>query len=186
MNARKIMIKILIIIIIIAAIVGWYFYYNPIEKKIDITTTGIQFRNNDPSGYFEEKEITIKGTYKQFLFGNKDDIFSGQFSVEGYDFTFDEKYSSPHILLAPQGGHILYFTANLTESKLLGYIHSDVYLKEIMIAIRSEEPNNYNNYANGFVISAPAKNRAEAVEIAENLFNKSALNGLWKDWAGWN
>ncbi|MFD2115255.1 hypothetical protein ACFSTH_06995 [Paenibacillus yanchengensis] len=182
MTIRKNIIKIIIILIIIAAIVGWYFYYNPFVKKIDITTTGIQFRNNDPSGYFEEKEITIKGTYEQFLFGNKVDSFWGEFSVEGYDFTFDEKYYTD-IFLIPQGGSIQYFTANLTESKRLGVIHSDAYLKELMIVVSSE---GLIDYENGIIISAPAKNRAEAVEMAEKLYNKSALSGYYNGWNDWN
>lgn len=155
-----------------------------------MTVAGIQFKNNDPGGYFEEKQITIQGIRKHYLFGNKSDVFNGQFSVEGYTVTSGENYFLDSIRIDKQlGGLIRYFDKAAwpdLRSHTFGWLYCGDFFNEFMIV--TYVPVNENagrfDYVDG-IICAPATSRAEAVEVARRVFDKTGAE-VWNDWNDWN
>ena len=163
---KRIIIPVIIIIFIGAAIsvLPWW-------SDIDITLNGIQARIGDEE-YTEEKEINIRGRYWRYLFRN--DRFEGRVEVEGYDFTFDErmwlvqlsfqkyKYGGASVL-----GYMGYANGRFLDGAVW-QIYSDPSFNKVLII-------NSDGNEGQLFISAPADNRAQAIDIANELEN-------WRNW----
>lgn len=146
-------------------IVGLVIYIIPWRHTIDTTIQGIQCRIGDED-YSENVSIKVKGVYTQYLI--KNDTFEGMISIDSYDFTLD-------VPIAPTqfyDGH-----ANLIYDNMrsLGMFICTPNFDKLLITV--DEPIEATSKSwsgnNGLIISAPAKNRAQALEIAKILSSKS-------------
>ena len=149
-------------------------FTDPFSKNIDITLMGIQFNINDPTGGYEIKEITIKGTYEYYLFKkNERPYYYGYFSVDGYDYTFERKTSFYVPTNFPYYHNSLFYSESKHPfTNLLGAITCKKDFEELFICI-ADEPRDSDSggrswgYTNGMVICAPAQTIEEALEIVE-------------------
>ena len=167
MNKKKITALVSFPIVIVIAILSVYFYLTPISKNIDVIITGVQFRMTDSPEDYELKEITIKGTTNHFLFGNKVDYYTGRFSIEGYDYTFDRLagFGLRHVSEIPD---LLFYLRDTTG--VLGVIRT-AGVEEFMIYVFEHNSSGSGswNYNTSLVICAPAYNREEGDKIIERL-----------------
>lgn len=180
-----------LLVIATAIICVSYFYSNPISRNIDTTIVGVQYRVGNQTGEYEEKEITIKGTFRHYVFGNKPDYFYGYFSIEGYADTFDmqasaslnsisshrAQYNSLRYLQDMGNGHY--------DSNNMGIIISTVNFKEFVICVFEPVPPpekaQYEtewkgwNIKTGLVICAPAHTQEEAIELFERTMQNVSI-----------
>jgi hypothetical protein len=170
---KKPLLVIATVIVALAAVLIYY-YNAPISKKIDTKVVGIQYAVNSPIDEYETREITIQGTYTHYLFGNKNDLYKGTFSIEGYDCTFNRDAMLP---LFPRGaiefgGSPLWYPGfpggnSCGAGGILGEIFC-TNLTEFVIALYEPIYDNTDTW-NGLVICAPASNREEANKIIDRL-----------------
>ena len=167
MNKMKIA-SVSIIIVTVVAIVIVYFCNKPLSKNIDTTVIGVQFRINGSPEDCELIAITIKGTAKYFLFGNRVGYYEGWFSIEGYDYTF-KRIVSFELRNECTAFNPLWYPYN-NSSNLLGNICTTD-LEEFIIYIY--ETDNYGHiqwgYDSSYIICAPANDKEEAVGVLANL-----------------
>jgi hypothetical protein len=159
----------------------------PVSRKIDSAMTGIQCRNSDASGQYEEKKIQVHGIYKHYLFRNKPDSFIGKFSIEGYPMT-EEFESQIFVLPIEIGANPLNYVdfSNSEDPAHLyafGVIVCKPFLTEFLVRI--SEPLGGDGAEgkkwsedNGLMIVAPANNRQKAIEKAKELYKDFSLE--WK------
>jgi len=176
--------KIAFAVISILAIFVLCFYSIPIRKEIDTTVIGIQFRIGDQPSDYIEREITLKGTYKRYLFGNKQSTYQGFFSIEGYDYTFGieivcELISNwPNISEAGSIGFLQYWDMNSHHNvNFLGSVLCTKNFNEFIISIYEPVGDHSQgwNRDSGLIICAPAINREDAGKIIELLVKESAF-----------
>lgn len=177
------------VILLLAGIIIVVF---PIKYNIDTTLHGIKWRSGDIN-YQESVEITIKGTYKKYLF--KVDEFYGRIAIEGYDYTYNE--NAEIFTLKKSKGIIsltYYFSDELGhfKTKRVGAIVFDSMFKKLVICVSKtieeskssyHSPNNGTvstewgfsewNPDDGTVISASCATREEALKIAMSLSKQS-------------
>ena len=152
--------------IILIIIIGVSISVLPWCRDIDITLSGIQFKTGDAE-YTEEKTINIRGRYWRYLF--KNDRFEGRIEVEGYDFTFDERMWPVKLSFDnSRDGRSSFLSYDGTANGrfldgVTWLIFSEPDFSEILII----------PYGGGgedtIFISAPANNRAEAIDIIADL-----------------
>ena len=161
-------------VVMTALLVAIRAFTDPFSKSIDIVLMGIQFNINDPTGEYEIKKITIKGTYEYYLFKkNERPRYYGYFSVDGYNYTFESKTSFYVQTNFPYYHDSLwYLESKHPFANLLGVIMCTKEFEELFICI-ADEPRDSDSggkswgYTTGTVICAPAKTLEEAIEIAE-------------------
>ena len=161
--------KIAAIVVVIATFAISFFWFNPISKNVDTVITGVRFRINDNTGGYEVIEITIKGTYKYFLFKNDVSRYVGLFSIEGYDCTFDHQAL---IMMDPKnfGFSLLnYIDAQMIPPTILGSIACATNGEGFLIRIMEPFDENTMHWScdSGQVICAPANDRQEADAFLE-------------------
>jgi len=138
----------------------------PLSKNIDFTVTGIQFDINDSDGGYETKEITVKGIYEHYLLKSGHNLFYGNFSVEGYAYTFDVNTSFNVPTMLPGYDHLFYAEGKNPFVNLLGTIICAKNFEEMFITLY-EPIDATSSRQSGIVICAPAQTLEEALEIAE-------------------
>lgn len=152
-------------IFIILLIFCFIIYVFPWIHKIDTTIQGIQFRISDED-YSEDVSIKVKGVYNQYLI--KNDTFEGIISIDSYDFTLDVPITPTKFY----DGHADLIYDNMHS---LGWLICTPDFDKLMITVYEPKEVISKGWSgeNGLIISAPAKNRVQALEIAKILFNKS-------------
>ena len=115
----------------------------------------MQCKISNPDEDNELKEITIKGTYKYYIFGNKVDYFKGYFSVEGVNYSFEKTVMNLPSWESKYLSALWYVDwivpSDMMESDVLGEIISTKYFKNFLVFI--SEPANSETV---LVICAPA------------------------------
>lgn len=156
-------------IFVILFILGGALYFIPLQKKIDITLSGIESKIGD-SEYLESKTIHIKGKYTNYLF--KEDSFVGNIKIDGYDI------SEGLVNTTIRDGFTPLVYANVTDKASIerfGYLCITNGFKEVVIF--NYEPNNHVKQSldeeSGMFIIAPANNREKALSLAEKLSKRS-------------
>lgn len=130
----------------------------PLPVRINHTVSGIRWEN-DRTQTAEECQVTVDGWYYRYLL--KDNIFKGDISfatAKGIvSYYVPQAAISRSSMYADRGGSMTVYDGTLNRMKPLGYVAVSGNFKEIFI--RSEEWN----------LSAPAGNRDEAIELADQL-----------------
>lgn len=168
-----------IVIIVLLIIIGVYFL--PWQHNINTTLEGVQCRIND-NEYIEKVTITVKGKYNQYLF--KDDVFLGNistnlygdiWSLENGKLVFSDNKAS--ILKSKEGKD------GYCELENFGDILCSENFSEILILVSEETETKGTGWTseNGLYISAPAKTKEVAINIAEKLRQRS----VWLSQGSW-
>ena len=130
----------------------------PLPVKISHTFSGIRWESGDMQTE-EECEVTVDGWYYRYLL--KDNIFKGSIRFSASEgtasFYVPEAALCRGALYEDRGGSLTVYDAARNQMRTLGSVAVSGNFREIFI--HSEEGN----------FSAPAGNRSEAVELAEEL-----------------
>ena len=175
------------LLIMIAVVAIWYTY----PKKINKTFQGIYFQLGNENSSFEEKIIVeFNGKYKKRFFAGN--TFTGTMKIGDITFPLEEgSFHEEFVLTFGQiwGGaiieHVGFPGLGQHPSFTYGILHANNDLSEISIEVYNEgepipngEPKTRWSGADGFMISAPAKNRQEAVAIANRLLEGYLIDEL--------
>lgn len=135
-------------------------------KQVNLAYQGIKFQAGNTNSE-ESISIEIQGEYITGFLGEHDK-FEGKILID--DLLLD--YSAPPIELN------LNETAELSFGQIYdgmsGHIYINKNLDKVIIEISEldENDNESFSYENGWFISAPAKNREEAIEITNSILSK--------------
>ncbi len=161
---------ILIVLIILSGYL-YYIYMTPIIIDIEHTYKGIRYQANNLE-YSAPIELKVKGTYKKSYFKSPT-IFEGDIIIDGiiYHPSFGEYYSFNE-----------YMMTNIVGDDFMGFIFISDEFKEITIEVLEKDSPNTRSFSfeNGWLISAPAENREEAVRISNRLIQKLHKNVILK------
>ena len=126
----------------------------------------------DNKTYSESVKISFNGVFKKCYFGLLDDRFIGYITIDGTDIKEDEEFN---LSFGEEKEAILAHTYFVKSEKAMltssyGRLHIDEGFEEFTIELYTGEPNNkrFNSF-DGFMISAPAENRDEALLISKKL-----------------
>ena len=130
----------------------------PLPVRINRTIGGVRWENGNTQTA-EECQVTVKGWYYRYLL--KDNILKGDIRFTTAEGTVS--YDGPRAVIsrgamyADRGGTMMVYDGTQNRMRSLGYVAVSGNFKEIFI--HSEEWN----------FSAPAENRGEAMELADEL-----------------
>jgi len=160
---------VIVSVFILSLIIVTIIYFIP--RKIDMTLTGLQYQlgivNADN---IEVATITLKGEVSVKNF--KKNYFSGRLTFKTGG---TEKSRNCNIHLNSKGGHIFMMDEIIFEGKRLGLFFANRNFSEITIVLPEIDPENFSstwNDKDGYILSAPAKTRDEALLLANKLMNK--------------
>ncbi|WP_096153279.1 MULTISPECIES: hypothetical protein [Bacillus] len=162
-----------ILLVLFAVSAFWYTY----PKKINKTYEGIYFQfGSENSGFEEEITVEINGKYKKRIFGG--DIFTGSLKI-GETFIPYEKLIFGEIW----GGAFMNrstFSIDPENEISYGLFFANQDLSEISIAVHTWNQSSSSSWngGDGFMISAPATNRQEALAITNRLFEGYPMDEL--------
>lgn len=146
-----------------------------LPRKYNLNYSGIKYRLGDTS--FEKKiKIKIQGSYTRNFFGKNK--FKGKIFID--DIEIPKEIEEITIKLDNNNsGYLGYYYYNDTVQSFKNIKYGTIYFSSKLdqLTILIQEPEDLNakekqwNSGTGLMISAPAKNRTEALEISNDLFN---------------
>lgn len=158
---------IVLVIVMAALIIPW-------PRDFNVVFYGIKYQlGPDNQNYSELVSISFNGTYSESYFGLIDDRFKGYIAIDGVDIKEDEEFNlSFGEEKTTTISHTYYVKDDIVRrvSPSYGKLYIDEEFEALTIELYIEEPENkgFNSY-NGFMISAPATNRAEALILSKEL-----------------
>lgn len=130
----------------------------PLPVRVDRTLSGILWKSGDGQ-WQEECQVTVDGWYYRYLM--RDNIFKGNISFTTADGTVSCHAPNAAFhrdaMYGDRGGPVTVYDGSLNRMKALGYVAVSGNFQEIFI--HAEEWN----------FSAPAGDRSEALELAQEL-----------------
>lgn len=165
---------IFIIILCLGAFSVWYF----VPKQYKTTLEGVYYQlGNDK--VFERIKIHLDGTLKNRIDGKK--TFIGTVNFEGKELPrtpqdrteLELHYHGDHIGSIFSGFRII-DEAGRVEADIFnfGTVYANAKFSQITITMLTGENNRTWSPSNGFMITAPANNREEAIKISQKLMDK--------------
>lgn len=160
-------IVILVIIVVMAALII------PWPRGFVKDFNGVKYQlGPDNKTYSESVKISFNGIFKKSYFGLLDDRFIGYISIDGVDIKEDNEFN---LSFGEEKNAILSQTYFVKSEKAMttstyGRLYIDEGFEELTIELYSGEPGNkgFNSF-DGFIISAPAKTREEALLISKKF-----------------
>lgn len=163
-NIKKKFIAFIVIFILILLVV----YVLPLQNKININLDGIECKIGN-NKYIEQLSINVSGTYNDYLF--KDDTFLGTITIDGYGEVWS--ISNGKLIFSDNVARLITLDKdNRTNS--FGDLLCEKNFSEILIIVSEKIGENGSGWTseNGMYIVAPAKNKDEAINLAEKLSQK--------------
>jgi hypothetical protein len=156
---------IVICFIVIVFVGNWYYVSYTSPKDIDYTYNGIKY-HRDKNRPEEQIQVKIKGQYKRSIFGDSD-TFKGSITIG------EDLFNSSDCYLALNKDRM----ASLDQSASSGFGHYGMIFisnmfKEMVIEVHEETSNRVYS-SNGWFIAAPCDERSKAVEITNELMEKT-------------
>ena len=157
---------VLIIVVMAALIIPW-----PREFVKDFN--GVQYQlGPDNKDYYASVKVSFDGTYRESYFGLINDSFIGYIVIVGVEIKEGEEFN---LSFGEEKNAILSQTYFVKSEKAMvtssyGRLYINEGFEEFTIELYSGEPNNKGfNLLDGFMISAPAVNREEALLISKKF-----------------
>lgn len=150
-------------------------YFLPLQRKIDVKLDGVECRIGD-NEYDKELSINVSGTYNDYLF--KDDTFLGTITIEGYGDVWS--ISSGKLRFSDNRSRLVILDKN-NKTNDFGELVYRKGFNEILILVSEKIGENGSGWSSedGVYIAAPAKNKAEAVNLSEELSeNDKWISGI--------
>lgn len=162
-------------LVLIIAFVLYYIY----PKKINHDVVGIKYQlGADHQDFAKLVTIQVKGTLQNSLTGTK--TFKGTIGIEGEDIPTPEEQKQLAITFDNRNLGILmhpnppnYKPPYLSFGAI--YINDDFSQFSINISVKDELNPGYRhwNSGDGFIISAPAQNRSQALKVSNEVMKPS-------------
>lgn len=167
---RKKLIFIFISLLLATMILAIIIYYYP--KQQSLTFEGVMFQlGEDNSDHVKQVTININGKVQRNIVGIK--TFKGFIDIEGETIPVPEQQRELELRLGKYGEAIIVYTY-IVNGVPNTYSYGGIFVNNNFskIAIWKNDSNGYWDGNNGFMISAPANNRTEALGIANELMEK--------------
>lgn len=175
------MIKKLMWAIVIVLLVSLIMSTVPWSKKIDVKLRGVQSRVGE-SSEVKEVTVTVKGTYNKYFV--KNDTFKGTISISTYGDIWDN--SKGELVFSDNTSIMTYINmdGDKVVSGTFGSILCATDFSEVLILVNEQYSLGGSGWTNenGVFISAPAKDREQAIEIADKLGKRTIWlsEAIWK------
>jgi hypothetical protein len=161
-----------VIIIIVAVMIALLF---PWPKEFNREFTGVKYQIGvNGENYYEIVKVSFIGEYHESYFGLIEDRYTGLIQIEGVDIykendRFELQISENKSTVITQR---CFIPAQMVMKEFFyGKLYFSEELDSLVIELFDDYDSPRVNRENGFIIAAPAVNKAEAVEIAYNLIN---------------
>ncbi len=153
----------------------------PLPRSVDQTVQAIRWRAGNPEAGSQQIEVKMKGCYLDFLF--LDDYYFGDIMIEGVDITQREGALS-RVRMMNEGA--LFYADDEFPLNGMGYIVGSGGFKEFTITLMEERENGSRGWSgnNGLMVTWPASNREEAVEMTRRLTKKYSSWLADNNWEG--
>ncbi|QIB26817.1 hypothetical protein [Caloranaerobacter azorensis] len=159
-----------IILVCLIIVIAVYIFYT-FPREYDVAFQGIKYRLKDTS-YQEKVEVRIKGWYtKKVFLGNR---FKGEIYLG------DKKFLNVDLKLNKYNSDILMgYREEIGEFRMYGKIYLGNNLDKVAILlfepVNSDYSKSYWSSKDGLMISAPAKNRVEAISLSKELIKSEII-----------
>lgn len=169
------------ILLVVVLLISVGVCFLPWQHDINTTLEGVQCRIND-NEYIEKITITVKGKYNQYLF--KDDVFIGNISINLYGDIWS--LENGKLVFSDNNAPILKSKIGnngYCEIENFGNILCTENFSEILILVSEKTETEGTGWTseNGLYISAPAKTKEDAINIADKLRKRS----VWLSQGSW-
>lgn len=163
-------------LIVLCALGAAFFLYWPRQVHLDVQ--GVKYRLGEANaGHEELVQVKIDGEVWKDWKGAS--TFSGTIDVEGSDIPLTESKQKIKINLDEEAGSRLIAYNGYDEITgpfrfIYGSLHADDRLQNVTINIFEQKEDGGSEWssASGLMVSAPASNRTEALEVANQLMEK--------------
>ncbi|WP_020616451.1 hypothetical protein [Paenibacillus daejeonensis] len=154
------------ILLVILALSGTVMFYFP--KSVSLHAEGMKYRLGQEHEAFEQQvQVLIEGkVYKRFLNTKR---FEGSVDIQGLENVAALEMKTVQFTLDhDNSGLLIYrsFENGMPTNYLLGVIYFSTTYDQATIALQNQ--GNWNP-ENGFMLSAPASDRTEALEVSNKL-----------------
>ena len=154
---------------------GWY-VYRTYPRHVAITIQGIQYQLGAASQRIRPVTLTVRGSRDRSLFGPEK--FFGTVNISGASMPDRGNGQYLQIVFAPGSGGILsYYESASPHYYYYGALFPNQHFTRFTVTEWQQGPHGAGfDEANGLVISAPAKTRAQALRMSNELMKSwSAL-----------
>lgn len=170
------------IIVFFLSVVIWYFY----PKKYDKTLDGVYYQLGDNDVY-EEVSVQLNGTLQNLISG--DNRFEGTIEIQGEQLPMIPENREKLVLYYDREGPGIiasYLSSGgdgvlITDNYTFGLIYTDSNFEQFSVMIHTRDADNPDGGSwtgmDGYLITAPARNRDEALDITDKLFNHVKREG---------
>lgn len=163
--------------ILLAAALAWAFIYT-YPRQLTVTMQGVMYQLGEVhKDEVSPTAISVHGELKRSILGVR--TFQGTIDIEGENIPVPEENRELELRFSKQGETQLfyrYFNNGSIKQFLYGilFINKDFSKIAIMKYQRNPDGNGGSwNGGDGYMISAPAQNREEALEISNELLDDS-------------
>ncbi|WP_425804431.1 hypothetical protein ACHOLT_20220 [Desulfitobacterium sp. Sab5] len=159
-----------LIIFVVALIITIGIFRAFTFRNIDYKYSGVRYQVGN-SGYEEPVNIEIKGKYTIGFFSSFDK-FDGKIIIE------DKVFDYSDFIQEVDNYKKIPLTLKSGDKSIYGDLFYNNVFKQVTISIRDQEGSSQYSWSNkdGILISAPCKNREQAVEISNILIPKKYRN----------
>ena len=159
-------IAVLTMLLVILALSGTVMFYYP--KSVSMHAEGIKYRLGQEHEAFEQQvQVLIEGkVYKRFPNTKK---FEGFIDIQGIEDIDALEFKTVQFTLDHDKSGLLIYRSienGMPTNYLLGVIYFSTTYDQATIALQHQ--GNWNS-ENGFMLSAPASNKTDAIEISNKL-----------------
>ncbi|MGW7157896.1 hypothetical protein [Paenibacillus taichungensis] len=170
---RKKIISIVLAIWVLMIVISVVLLFLP--RTIHLDGVGVKYRLGEDNRE-SEQTVHIKMDGKRYLTTSGDYIFRGTIDIEDKSFPVPEDQKSLEIRFHKGYGSMAYinFGNGKTSIFLYGTLFVDRAFSKLTIAISEEHPSGEQNSKrwsseNGLMLSMPATNRSEAIQLSNEL-----------------
>lgn len=143
-------------------------------REVDVRLEGVKYRlGKENASEVEPAVIYIKGTVRRTLRGDR--LFQGTVEIEGEPIPVPKDELKNYKFIAPKGKGftISYFWTEdwkSWNSFMLGTLYANDDFSQITLAISEKREGGWSwNGGDGLMLTAPAKDRTEALQLANKL-----------------
>lgn len=160
-------------IIIVVILLGLTYFLYRIPKEFRKEYQGIYYQLGNPD-FSEKVTVSFEGYLTRRLW--QEDIFEGNIRIGDQEMTNVKLYMGEDM-----GAYVSYLDKGTHDFISYGTLYTEDIKKGFTIYILKKDENNpgYSSWSgeNGYMISAPASNRSEALELTKRMMEQSP----WKE-----
>lgn len=163
-----------LLLICLGIVMIMFVVYSYYPKEVLINTQGIKYRLGNVE-YEQSIHVLIKGKMYKSFSGNR--TFRGVIELEGEEVPVPQSQRQLELHFYKEYQAVLiypYFENGKIYHHLVGTLYLDRDFTKATIALLEKKDNQQGSWdgTNGLMVTAPASNRREAIEISNELMNE--------------